>query len=447
MSILYVKNFSFSYESSKKNILNNISFTINEGECSVIIGKTGTGKSTLLLAIAGLLENGYLSGSIKFHKANKNSKSQIGIVLQNPETQLLTQTIGEEIAFGLENLCIPPDKMTNNIYQALKYVGLNHSLSFAVKNLSMGQKYRLMIAAQLAMSSRLILIDEPCAQLDKDGIEALKQIIFELKKKGISFLICEHDASELKSITDNLYLMEKSELKETSQLSSEIALENKFFLTNKVNGTDEIINCKNISFKWENKKEILSGFNLSIKKGEVVAIYGKNGSGKTTLIRAICGFIKPTDGSISVYGSKPIPKKLRFKVGILFQNPQKQLFETSVYKELSFMTKRMNIYDENVQAEILRILEKLGLNQFNESSPFKLSFGQKHLISLTSIIISKPEIIILDDPFAGIDLKLTEKIMQLLFELNKNNHSTIIWTSHSIDLFKHFSNKRVYLGV
>jgi len=449
---LCVKNYTFAYENSGKNILRNINLKVKIGECCCIIGSTGSGKTTLLLAIAGLIHRGKSSGSIITPQIKINNKNfqkhqtghRIGIVLQNPETQLLTQTVGEEIAFGLENLCVAPEKMTEKILQALHAVGLNKPLNCPVNHLSMGQKYRLIVAAQLVMGSRLLLLDEPCGQLDEDGIKSLEQIISTLKQRGISFLICEHNAEKLKKVIGHVFLInKKNQLIETNfeQTAS-------YTTCPKISYPDKnqeiIIQCNNLSIELEHGKKILSDFNLNIKKGEILSIYGANGTGKTSLLRSLCGFIKPVSGSIAVFGKTPSPKSLRGKIGILFQNPQKQLFETSVFNELAFIVRRLKIH-EDIHSRIFTILKEFNLTEFCDHPTFKLSFGQKHLVAVACIIVSRPEIILLDDPFAGIDSDMAESIIKVLIDLNKSYDSTIIWTSHDIGNYGYFANKTLFL--
>jgi energy-coupling factor transport system ATP-binding protein len=442
--LLTIQDLSLKYQTAEKKILNHIHLQIKRGECIRIIGKTGSGKTTLLLAIAGFIEKADIFGTIQ--RIQTKNMHPIGLILQNPETQLFSQTVGEEVAFGLENLCVPPDQMKPMITNALNDVELDKPLSFKVKHLSMGQKYRLIMASQLVMSPRLILLDEPCGQLDQQGIDALTQIILNLKKKDISFMICEHHEKQLRTITDQFFVMNQhGNLVQTTYQNEPSGNVNHEKPAEDNNVSSEIITFRNVSIAFDHRKQVLSDFNATIRKGDIVAIYGKNGSGKTILLRSLCGFIKPSKGYIHICGHPPAPTKLRYKAGILFQNPQKQLFETTVFKELSFQLRRLKIDDLTIQNRIHEILDRFGLANFVHNSPFKLSYGQKHLVAMASIIVNRPEIIILDDPFAGIDTQMAQKIIVALKQLNRTYQCTIIWTSHEIGLFQSFSTQTILL--
>jgi len=445
-TVLMIQAFSLRYRTSNKKILNNIHLQITRGECVSIIGKTGSGKTTLLLAITGFVEKAEISGTIQVLPSQ--NRHLVGLILQNPNTQLLSQTVGEEIAFGLENLCVPPYQMKPMIINALNDVGLDIPINFKVKHLSMGQKYRLVIASQLVMSPGLILLDEPCGQLDQQGIDDLCQIILTLKKKGISFLICEHHARKLRDITDQFFEMNNHGNLFQINPPNDQADNNRYEKpADRSHLSEPIIQMQQVSIGFDHKKQVLSYFNATIYKGDIVAIYGKNGSGKTILLRSICGFIKPSKGKISICEHPPTPTKLRYKVGILFQNPQKQLFETTVFKELSFQLRRIKIDVNTIPKRIQTILDQLGLTDTIHESPFKLSYGQKHLVAMASILVNRPEIIILDDPFAGIDREMAQKIIVALKQLNRDYHCTIIWTSHEIGLFQSFSTQTILTGL
>jgi len=438
-SVLTVQDFFLGYRESHQQILNNINMQINAGECCCVIGKTGSGKSSLLLAIAGLLDQEIISGTIQ-----KNG--HVGIILQNPETQLLSHTVGEEIAFGLENLCVAPDHMTPLINEVLQSVGLEKPLSFPVKHLSMGQKYRLIMASHLVMSPQLILLDEPSGQLDQPGIDKLSGIIAQLKEKNVSFLICEHNTEKLKTIVDNFFVINNQGSLNTFNLNSIHSNHNihhNFSFC--IPFEETIIQADNLTIGYKNHKTIVSNFNLTVNKGDIVSICGKNGTGKTSLIRTFCGFMKPTKGVIKIFGKSPTPKALRFQMGLLFQNPQKQLFETTVFKELSFQLLRLHLSPKTIEKRIIKILKQFDIEHLIHDSPFKLSFGQKHLIIIASILAARPEIIILDDPFAGIDHLMVYKIINVLSKMNHDYRTTIIWTSHDPEAFSFFSTQRIVL--
>ena len=201
--VIRFNDFSYAYQDADGQVLHGITLAIHSGECHCLGGATGSGKTSLALAAKGLLADGCVSGAIKRCAASHCTDSGIGIVLQNPETQLLTGSVGSEVAFGLENQGRDPQVMTGMIRAALEQVGLEKPLDFATANLSMGEKYRLLLACQLAMQPGLLILDEPAAQLDPDGLAKLTTIVSELKKGGVALLLCENDPGPLQNAVDH----------------------------------------------------------------------------------------------------------------------------------------------------------------------------------------------------------------------------------------------------
>ena len=345
-------------------MLKNIELDVLAGECICITGPTGSGKSTLLLAIKNLLPSGKQSGKILPVLDDTWKSDPIGMVLQNPETQLLTDTIGAEIAFGLENLCIRPDKMRARVLHALSAVGLDFPLDFSVADLSMGQKYRLMLASVLALSPSLILLDEPGAQLDPEGISKLKQVITKLKISGVGFILCEHHPHFFSEIIDSLYEIDpngmlkkgRGDFKNTTPPVRETSAKREWPEDSKM-----ILDAENLCTKGYNSSETWSLANFSIGQGQRVGFYGRNGAGKTTLLRCMTGFVPLSGGRLTVFGKEPIPKHLRGKTGCLFQNPQKQLFENTVFDEVAFPLKRMDRPVREIKGRVKALLNAMGL--------------------------------------------------------------------------------------
>ena len=428
--VVYLDNFSYTYAGEKKIILRDINMRIMSGECHCITGPTGSGKTTLLLALKHLLPAGSRQGDIWFASSVIGSLS-IGLVLQNPETQLLCTNVGAEVAFGLENLCIEPGKMSEMVQAALLSVDLDIPLSFDSRKLSMGQKYRLILASFLTMNLKLFLLDEPCAQLDNEGINNLVKVIEALKSQGVSFLITEHRPQIISNITDCLWgLCDKGTIRVIKTPEPLEYIEMTF--PQPVLTKENILTVNRLFAGRNSDQPILSGISFSVKKAQRVVVSGENGSGKTTLLRCLAGFEKIFSGNITFLGKTPDPKYLQKKVGFLFQNPDRQLFENTVIEEVMFPLKRlMGGGVKNMKAAAENALFLCGIADLSNMSPHKLSYGQKHLVTLASTLASSPEVLILDDPFAGLDKDKTEKIMLLLADINNRCKTTIIMTSHN----------------
>jgi len=322
--VLKIDRFSYTYPGTGDTVLKRIHLEINAGECVCISGPTGSGKSTLLLAIKNLLPDGRQTGNILTEIPEKTTGMGIGLVLQNPETQLLGNTVGSETAFGLENLCVLPDKMNSMVHEALSAVGLDFPLDFPVMKLSMGQKYRLILASVLVMAPAIVLLDEPGAQLDPDGISKLNTIITALKTRGVGFIICEHHPRYFKDVIDsNRQLDSDGLLKQGRNLVKAGTSADQPFLGSRTSpgDTNVLVVAEKLCVTGDDAKPIWSKVDFTIHSGQRIGIYGDNGSGKTTLLRCLTGFISPSDGKVLVYGKSPSPKYLRGETGCLYQNP------------------------------------------------------------------------------------------------------------------------------
>lgn len=418
-------------------MLQGVQLEVRAGECLCITGPTGSGKSTLLLAIKNLLPQGRSSGRIVSTTLEHTFGVGTGLVLQNPETQLMANTVGAEVAFGLENICVPPEKMTPMILEALSAVGLDLPLDFPVERLSMGQKYRLILASVLVMSPSLVLLDEPGAQLDPEGISKLKQVLLKLKTRGMGVILCEHHPHFFSEVINALYGIDKDgaikPIPPMAWKEKTLPLGAKAFPGKTPLDSQPLIIAESICARGYESKPPWSSASFSITRGQRMGIYGKNGSGKTTLLRCITGFLPLVSGKLTVFGKKTAPKHLRGKTGCLFQNPQKQLFENTVFDEVAFPLKRLGLAPGEIFAKVHGLLRTLGMEDLAEKSPHKLSFGQKHLVVLASALVFAPELVILDDPFAGLDDAWRAKIKSILTGSFIKNPMTLIWTGHHED--------------
>jgi energy-coupling factor transporter ATP-binding protein EcfA2 len=436
--VVRIKNYSYAYPDADKFALRNIDLDIEAGQCHCISGPTGSGKTTLALAIKGLLPPGNESGQITVTRASDGGRTDAGIVLQNPEIQILASSIGAEIAFGLENLCVDPISMPPMVKEALDTVGLDRPIEFETANLSMGQKYRLILASHLVMNPRLLILDEPAGQLDPDGLKKLLKVIQSLKNAGMSFLLCEHNPEFLSEVINgywhldiNGYLRPGRSEPPTYDFSKSGPLSDGSL----ARSTEEIVSTRSLTVGGADGSPIFSDFCLKVMKGQRVAIYGANGTGKTTLLRCLAGFVQASEGAVLIFGKKPVPGNLRGKVGCLFQNPQKQLFENTVFDEVAFPLKRFAKNGKALASKVDETLAMCGIGDLAGFSPHKLSYGQKHLVALASVLAPDPELLMLDDPFAGLDQSRCDVILNLLSRLNQKKGLTVIWACHNPQMF------------
>jgi energy-coupling factor transporter ATP-binding protein EcfA2 len=441
--VVRIKNYSYAYPDADKFALRNINLDIEAGQCHCVGGPTGSGKTTLALAIKGLLSPGNESGRITAIRASDGGRADIGIVLQNPEIQILASSIGAEIAFGLENLCVEPAAMLPMVKEALDAVGLDRPIEYETANLSMGQKYRLILASHLVMNPSLLILDEPAGQLDPDGLKKLLKVIQALKNSGMSFLLCEHNPDFLSEVIDEYWYLDskgylrpgRSEIPTCDSSKSGPLWGGSLSRSN-----EEVVSTRGLTVSGADGSPIFSDLFLKVAKGRRVAIYGANGTGKTTLLRCLAGFVQASTGAVLVFGKKPVPGNLRGKVGCLFQNPQKQLFENTVFDEVAFPLKRFGRKGKALASKVDEMLETCGIGDLAGLSPHKLSYGQKHLVAFASVLAPDPELLMLDDPFAGLDQSRCEVILNLLSRLNQNKGLTVIWACHNPQMFPGWSD-------
>ncbi|GAB6112660.1 ABC transporter ATP-binding protein [Desulfomicrobium salsuginis] len=399
-----------------------VDLNVGPGECLCITGPTGSGKSTLLRTMAGLHPPGP-GGKVLLdgHPVSEALPGRIGLILQNPDTQLLCPDIGSELAFGLENLRVTPAEMTGRMLQAMARVGLGAAevtLDRPVGTLSVGQKYKLLLASMLVMDPSVLLLDEPCAQLDQPGIEALDAFLGHFLAAGGSVVLCEHDPIALTVIQRTLGIADAT-LRDVVHpapvpLSSPPQLADTPFMARLSSASLEL-----------GDRRIWDNLNFTLRKGEIAIIHGDNGSGKTSLLRCLTGFQTLSSGTAEVLGLPPAPAKLRGRVGLLVQNPARQLTADTVLEEVSFPLEYRKLPKARRLELALEILDGLGLSDLAQRPPFLLSHGEQHLVALASVLAVEPELLLLDDPFVGLDPTSAARVWDILHTLCRGGTSVV----------------------
>lgn len=455
--VLELRGFGYAYPGGSA-VLDGIDLRIEPAQCHVLSGPTGSGKTTLALAAGDLLPAGECQGEVR-----RSGHPRIGMVLQNPETQLLTTTVGAEVAFGLENLCVAPEQMRGRVMAALAATGLARPLDFAAERLSMGQKYRLLLAASLVMEPDLLILDEPTAQLDPAGRRELVAAIARLKETGVAFLVCEHHPERLADVADSHW-----ELSDTGRLRAPpppraddadspweekaiapaaAATEDPPAVAAAPAATEDPppIAARDLVGEGAAGEALWGGLTLSVGRGECAAISGPNGAGKTTLLRCLAGFAAPAQGELRVLGRVPRTADLRGRVGCLHQDPAKQIFESTVFEEVAFSRRRLGRHPQTLEAGVQAALDRCGLAALAGHSPHKLSYGQTHLVGLASVLAHEPELLLLDDPLAGLDPARAHRLLGLLRELARERGTAVVWTTHDSGAVPGWVDHRVEL--
>lgn len=401
-------------------------FSVKSGECVLLCGPSGCGKTTFLLAAAGLVEPGRVSGEMRrFPSAPEQNPApgRTGIVLQNPETQLLCATVQEEAAFGPRNMGRSAAEAKSDAMAALEAVDLAACAERSVEALSMGQKHRLALAATLALRPNLLLLDEPFTQLDPAGRERLTDIVRSVMARGGAVVVSEHVPGWLDGLA-------------TSRV--DFAADDAPCACGGFPATargewdgDPVVAVTGLEAGYSARPEILCGVDLTVRPGRKVLVSGDNGGGKSTLLACLVGALTPRAGAVRVCGlDAPRPAALCGLVGYLGQNPEQQLFEDTVLDEVGFSLRRLGRDRAAAQEQASAVLRSVGLEHLAPDAPLALSFGQKHLVALASVLAAGPRVVLLDEPFTGLAEGVRATVLHLLDDYVRATGAAVVMVSH-----------------
>jgi energy-coupling factor transport system ATP-binding protein len=431
---LEVLDLSYSYPGAEVEALRNISLAVNHGECVCLTGPSGCGKSTLLFAMTDLLKGGTIRGECRVDSSL--STPSVGIVFQNAESQILTTIVADEVAFGPINLNVRPDEIDRRVASALDAVGLAGFETRNVEGLSAGEKHRLTLASVLSMEPTLLFLDEPSAQLDRKGKEALREILEKLKERSFTIVVADHDVWTYGNVADRFVLMNEGRIagQEDALRGTESQRRaNRERPKKDRPGAATVISLEEVRFSHQAGRTVIDGLSLSVLAGERVHIFGENGAGKSTLFRLMTGLLRPESGSVDMLGiTRPSPEKLKGTVGLLLQNPVRQLFENTVGEEAAFALKRQKLSTAEIDARVTDALAVCDIAHLRDRSPFSLSYGEKHRVTLASLIALKPRVLLLDEPFSGLDFDFRERMLATLRTYGERHECAIVMATHDV---------------
>ncbi len=432
-----LKDVSFCYEEDQP-ILEHVSFSINHGELVLLSGHSGEGKSTILNILSGIIPNinyGYLKGDVLIdgksiiNQKIENICRKVGVVLQNADSQIIQKIVEDEIAFSLENLAFPKEKMENQIELVTNMMKLDRKAE--CRSLSGGQKQRLITASTLAMGQKILLLDEPLANLDKEGGRNLMTTLKKLAQASYAIIVIEHRLDMVLPYADRVLDLHEGKISEVEAKDDYLKKQTRR-IEDACTSFDSDTSCfslKQVSYKVK-EKTILKDINVDFLKGRRSVILGENGCGKTTLLRLISKLSKPSDGMItqnfdpSLKNKKRGSRKWFKKVGVIYQNPDYQLFMPTVKKELLF-----SAFSEEYALEIAEIFE---LTSLFDRHPQSLSEGQKRRLSIAAIMAGKPDVVLLDEPTVGQDYDFLEKLVTALNNIHEKTKNTMITITHDV---------------
>lgn len=488
--------FTFQYDAQAEATLKDISFDIVKGEKVLILGPSGSGKSTLAQCLNGIIPNihkGQAKGQVRIDgqdifKQSIYDKSQlVSTVLQDPDGQFIGLTVAEDLAFALENDCANQSEMKDKVALWAERLDLTSLLNHRPQDLSGGQKQRVSLAGVLIDESPILLFDEPLANLDpKSGQETIDLIDKIHKEVGATTIIIEHRLEDVlyrpvdrillvndgtllfngspdellsstlllgNGIREPLYVTVLRQLgfdtrsaQNLSQLDaldlSDLVLPDRVLKDKRDSSSESILKVEGLSVSYGDNPAIIEDMSFSLKKGERLAIVGKNGAGKSTLAKALCGFV-PSQGKLTYKGqdiSQDSITERSERIGFVLQNPNQMISQTMIFDEVALGLRLRGIEETEVEERVHEVLKTCGLYSFRKWPISALSFGQKKRVTIASILVLKPEIIILDEPTAGQDYKTYTDIMNFLDSLQKQGH-TIVMITHDMQLMLEYSDR------
>ena len=501
--IISFHNFSFQYRAQKRPTLTDIDLEIYPGERVLIAGPSGSGKSTLAGCINGLnpfSNPGACTGTLTVdgvdapHSSLFELSAHVGTVLQDPDGQFIGLTVGEDIAFALENSCTPQDEMHAITRHAAELVGIENHLGYAPHELSGGQKQRVSLAGVMVDQVKILLFDEPLANLDPATGKQAIELIDEIQKKtDTTVLIIEHRLEDvLWRNVDRIVLVNGgtilADLRPDELLSGSLLAENGireplYVTALRYAGVDitpdkhpahvdslvlddtdtqklrdwftarprpaaqperePLLEVKGLSFGYQKDQQTLRDVSFSIGKGEMVSIVGRNGAGKSTLSKLICGFETPDAGEIFLNGKPLAEENIRRRaqhIGYVMQNPNQMISKTMIYDEVALGLQRSGLTEEQIREKVEATLKVCGLYPFRNWPISALSFGQKKRVTIASVLVLDPELILLDEPTAGQDFRHYTDIMEFLRGLNARG-VTVVMITHDMHLMLEYTRR------
>ena len=511
-AIAILDKVSYIYPNSKESVLKDISLTINKGEFLGIIGATGAGKTTLCLALTGIVPQFYggrffgeiaIAGLDSLEHPVSELARHVGIVFEDPEVQITSTSVENEIAFALENLCVPREEILRRIPMVLKSVRLEGFEKKNPQELSGGQKQRLAIAAALALQPELLILDEPTSQLDPIGAQEVFATVRALKEElGVAIVMASHAAEEMAEFCDRIALLSDGKLvalgtpaeiygqvdllKQEQLRSPEVAQVFNYIQQKGINiphipvtlesaiqtleplrsqsqllappdfpipnpnnfNKPPILSVKNLKHTYDDGTEALTNISLDIHEGEYIVIVGQNGAGKSTLVKHFLNLLKPTEGKVLVRDRDTRElsvSELAQSIGYLAQNPDNQIFNTSVEKEVSFALPFLGYKSEAIKQATTQSLKAMQLWEHRHAHPLSLPKGERGRIVIAALLAMNPDIIIFDEPTTGQDYQGSASILEVSRQLHQMGKTVIVITHH-LYLMPDYADRAIVMG-
>ena len=500
-AMIELKDFSFQYKAQSEPTLKNLNLTIYKGEKVLIVGPSGSGKSTIGQCLNGIIPNIYkgtssgqflIQGKEAFDLSIYEKSHLVSTVLQDTDGQFIGLSVAEDLAFALENDMVELESMKSRVHTWAERLDLMKLLDHRPQDLSGGQKQRVSLAGVLIDESPILLFDEPLANLDPKSGQDIIDLIDQIhEEQGTTTIIIEHRLEDvLYRPVDRVILINQGQVLYNGQpdellrttLLAENGIREPLYLTTlrqlgqdidqlehldrledieltgvnrsipeatftKTGETEELLKLEQISFAYQENHPILKDISLTIPKGQRLAIVGKNGAGKSTLAKAICGFIT-TEGKYTSRGEdikQESVKERAERVGYVLQNPNQMISTNMIFDEVALGLRLRGVAEEDIKERVYQVLKTCGLYEFRKWPISALSYGQKKRVTIASILVLGPEILVLDEPTAGQDQRNYTEIMEFLDSLQEKGH-TIVMITHDMQLMLDYSDRALVIS-
>lgn len=513
-SVISCKGLTYTYPGATGPALNGIDLEVETGEIVLITGPTGAGKTTLCSTFNGLVPHFYggrLSGQVNVLGRDVKETSagylstKVGMLFQDPSSQLISATVEDEVAFGPENLGTPVEEIAQRTNSVLDFMGLNALRDRPPFALSGGQQQAVGLAAVIAMKPEILVLDEPTSNLDPIGTMNIFSLLRRISREEEStIIIVEHKLQELVDIADRIVVIDEGKI-QLEGAPREILAEDAVLLyqrglqppqvsllahrlkeagipieripltiseaveafssslrnlketateperekhESRPRTNSPIIELKNVSFRYPSGVLAVQDVSVNFYQEDFVGIIGQNGSGKTTLVKLLNGLLRPTQGVVTVFGldarASPIHELIKH-VGYVFQDPDSQLFSRTVSSELTFGLKNLKIPKNQWDSKIRSVAKILHIDSFMNEAPFSLSRADRQRVSIASVLVMDPQVIVVDEPTTGQDPRKRREIMELMKELHDEHGKTVIFITHDMDLVAEYAKRSIVM--
>lgn len=474
------RGWGWRHAARKAWAVSELDLVIHPGERVLLLGASGAGKSTLMHALAGVLggdDEGETTGELLIDgRPPEASRGRVGLVMQDPDSQVILAKVGDDVAFGCENLGVPRDEIWRRVGESLAAVGLDLPLDHPTSELSGGQKQRLALAGVLAMSPGLLLLDEPTANLDPDGVAEVREAVSRvLDRSRATLVVIEHRVEVWRSLVDRVVVLSPNGgvladgapdavLGSAGEALAESgvwvpgyppAVPIRRSSARAGSLSAELLLAEDLAIARSRNRVLHAGLGMSLRAGDAIAVTGPNGTGKSTLGLTLAGLLPPAGGSLTAgaelagtAGPSPIrwkSRELLTRIGTVFQDPEHQFLAATVRAELAVGPRALRLSAAEIDARVDELLVRLRLDALAGANPFTLSGGEKRRLSVATVLATRPRVLVLDEPTFGQDSRTWRELVALLAEL-LDQGSSVVAVTHDAELVAALATSTIRLG-